>query len=56
MVYVGVAYGSVRNVLDILNRVVPTLGVEGMRANPTPIRSYAASPMERRVTLIVEMP
>ena len=36
--------------------MVPNLGVEGARANPTPIRSFAASPVERRVTLIIEFP
>ena len=48
------AYGSVRNTLDTLNRVVPNLGVEGARANPTPIRSFATPLVERRVTLIIE--
>ena len=56
LVYVDVAYGSVRSALDTLNRVVPNLGVEGARANPTPIRSFATSPVERRVTLIIEFP
>ena len=56
LVYVDVAYGSVRNTLDTLNRVVPNLGVEGATAKPTPIRSFATSPMERRVTLIIEFP
>ena len=56
LVYVDVAYGSVRNTLDTLNRVVPNLGVEGARANRTPMRSFSPSPMERRVTLIIEFP
>ena len=47
LVYVDVAYGSVRSALDTLNRVVPNLGVEGARANPTPIRSFATSPVEK---------
>ncbi|MFM7981611.1 MAG: hypothetical protein ACKPKO_20065, partial [Candidatus Fonsibacter sp.] len=56
LIFVDVAYGFVRSALDTLNKVVPTLGIEGARVNTTPIRSFATNPMEKRVTLIIDLP